>query len=93
MTKTTAKAKGTATVDVGERKAKVWADRHMSCYERQAEVERLWHEFDRQRNELEGASLGYPQREAGEDHASPRQSPGQRSHPIFARRRRPPYWK
>jgi hypothetical protein len=65
-----------------ENRARVWADESVPWEKRNAEVDRLWQDFDRQRQELQSAA----QEEATVDAAaSPRRS--------FLPRPRRRYWK
>ena len=60
-----------------ESKAKVWANRSLPWSEQQAEIDRLWQEFNRRRNELEGSAPQGVDREGGGF-----------QHPVFSKRRR-----
>jgi len=65
-----------------ESRARVWEDESVPWEKRNAEVDRLWQDFDRQRRELQSAA----QEEAtGEEAAFPRRS--------FLPRRSRPHWK
>jgi hypothetical protein len=65
-----------------ENRARVWADESVPWEKRNAEVDQLWQDFDRQRRELQSAA----QEEATVDAAaSPRRS--------FLPRPRRRYWK
>ena len=54
----------TLKLEFQESKAKVWADRSLPWHEQQAQIGRLWEEFDRRRNELLERSA--PREAAGE---------------------------
>jgi hypothetical protein len=65
-----------------ENRARVWAEESIPWEKRNAEVERLWQDFDRQRRELQSAAQ---EETTGEEAASPRRS--------FLPRPRRRYWK
>ena len=67
-----------------ESRARVWADENVPWEKRNAEVDRLWRDFDRQRQELLSAADTQGEATGGEA-ASPRRS--------FLPRRRRRLWK
>jgi hypothetical protein len=68
-----------------ENRARVWEDERIPLGEKQAEVDRLWREFDSQRRAIQDGIFqsGTGVVEAGE---------ASRRSPLFVHQRRP-YWK
>jgi hypothetical protein len=72
-----------------EDRARVWADPRIPHGQKQAEVDRLWREFDRQRTELrEALAQGYVPAGTSRRPVSPITG-----NPMIFPRKRRPYWK